>query len=433
MDSTDHTDTTPQSNPGATSGTTPGNNPCITPHLAHLNARLAAVGQCTLPALRRTVLPLAVLAALGGGGAWLAQQRVEIPRGERLVRTNTLSGNSEVLSHGAAWVLPVVHQTRLLPARDITLSATRLARHDSPQALQTIEGLSVGLEVTVRLALDEQRLVQLARSLPEAIGPELVEPQLVGILYQEVSQHTVRELFSSQRADIQQRVEAALRTRLAADGLVLKDLQFGAVDLPADYRKGLDALLNEGLASDKMRFTLELREKQVRETSLRAAAERERREIEADASAREQVIAARAQEEAMKHVLPFKQRQIEQRQLEAEAERQSRIKLADGAAQARRIEAEGEAAARQKLADAEAYRVSQLGQVAAAQMAREGQLLGRHPLLVQKALIDKLADKVQVIVAPPGAPGQLFANLIGPVATAAPVGDGSVDDTAAKE
>lgn len=115
----------------------------------------------------------------------------------------------------------------------------------------------------------------------------------------------------------------------------------------------------------------------------------------------------------MKHVLPFKRRQIEQRQLEAEAERQARIKLAEGAAQARRIEADGEAAARQKLADAEAYRVAQLGQVAAAQMAREGQLISRHPLLVQKALVDKLSDKVQVIVAPPGTPGQLFSHLSG--------------------
>src|SRR5438309_6587499 len=39
------------------------------------------------------------------------------------------------------------------------------------------------------------------------------------------------------------------------------------------------------------------------------------------AAAQEQVIAARAQDEAMKHVLPFKQRQIEQRKLEAEADR----------------------------------------------------------------------------------------------------------------
>ncbi|MGY0193504.1 SPFH domain-containing protein [Leptothrix sp. BB-4] len=379
---------------------------------------IRSLGDAALPWMRRAALPLAVLVALGGGGLWLSKQRTEILRGERLVRTNTFSGGADVLASGTAWVLPGLHQARRLPARDLTITASKLARHDSPQALQTVEGLSVGLEVTLRLGLDEQRLVALARTLPDAIGADLVEPQLAGILYQEVSQRTVRELFSSQRADIQKRVSETMRERLAVEGLVLKDLQFGAVDLPDEYRKGLDALLTEGLASDKMRFTLELREKQVRETALRASAERERREIEADASAREQVIAARAQEEAMKHVLPFKQRQIEQRQLEAEAERQSRVKLAEGAAQARRIEAEGEAAARQKLADAEAYRAAQLGQVGAAQMAREGQLLSRHPLLVQKALIDKLADKVQVIVAPPGTSGQLFANLTGPTPSA---------------
>lgn len=391
-------------------------------------ARLAALGRAALPPLRRAALPLAALAAIAGGGLWLAEKRMDIPRGERLVRTNTFSGSTEVLADGPAWVLPSLHRARLLPARDIALRAARLARHDSPQALQTVEGLSVGLEVNLRVALDDQRLPALARSLPDDIGPQLVEPQLAGILYQEVSQRTVRELFSSQRGEIQRRVEAALRTRLAADGLILKDLQFGAVDLPPEYRKGLDALLNEGLASDKMRFTLELREKQVRETSLRAAAERERREIDADAAAREQVIAARAQEEAMKHVLPFKQRQIEQRQLEAEAERQARVKLAEGAAQARRIEADGEAAARQKLADAEAYRVAQLGQVASAQMAREGQLISRHPLLVQKALVDKLADKVQVIVAPPGTSGQLFAHLIGSPPVADPQAAGKSDE-----
>lgn len=392
-----------------------------TPAAPARGPRLPALGPALRAPLRRAALPLAILAVFGGGALWLAQQRVDLPPGERLVRVNTLSGSTEVLVDGPAWLLPAVHRGRLLPARDLQVRASRLARHDSPQALQTIEGLSIGLEVSLRVALDETRLPALARSLPEDIGADLVEPQLAGILYQEVAQRTVRELFSTRRAEVEQRVGDSLRTRLAADGLVLKDLRLGAVDLPPDYRKGLDALLNEGLASDKMRFTLELREKQVRETALQASAERGRREIEAEAAAREQVIAARAQEEAMKHVLPFKQRQIEQRQLEAEAERQARIKLAEGAAQARRIEAEAEAAARQKLADAEAYRLGQLGQVAAAQMAREGQLISRHPLLVQKALVDKLADKVQVIVAPPGASGALFAHLVG--GTSAGAGD----------
>jgi regulator of protease activity HflC (stomatin/prohibitin superfamily) len=126
------------------------------------------------------------------------------------------------------------------------------------------------------------------------------------------------------------------------------------------------------------------------------------------------VIAARAQEEAMKHVLPFKERQIEQRRLEAEADRQSRVKAAEGNAQARRIEAGGEADARQRLAEAEAWRLDRIGRVNAEQMAREGALISQHPLLIQKTLADKLSDKVQVIIAPPPEGGGFIgANLLG--------------------
>ena len=107
-----------------------------------------------------------------------------------------------------------------------------------------------------------------------------------------------------------------------------------------------------------MRYTLELKDKRVKENALDAEAEKVRREKAAEAAAREQVIAAKAQEEAMKHVLPFKQKQIEQRQLEAEAEKVVAHPQAPRAPpQARRIEAGGEADSRQKLADAEAYRL----------------------------------------------------------------------------
>jgi regulator of protease activity HflC (stomatin/prohibitin superfamily) len=113
-------------------------------------------------------------------------------------------------------------------------------------------------------------------------------------------------------------------------------------------------------------------------------------------------------------VLPFKQRQIEQRQLEAEAEKVSRIKAAEGSAQARRIEASGEAEARQKLADAEVYRLDKVGKSNAEQMGREGVLITRHPLLIQKTMADKLSDKIQVIIAAPGTDGSFIgAGLLG--------------------
>ena len=122
----------------------------------------------------------------------------------------------------------------------------------------------------------------------------------------------------------------------------------------------------------------------------------------------------------MKHVLTFKQRQVEQRRLEAEAEKKTRIGAAEAGAQARRIEARGEADAREKLADAEAYRVERVGKVSAEQMAREGAVVTAHPLLIQKALADKLSDKVQVIIAPPG-DGVITAALLGKPARSAPV------------
>src|SRR5437868_739432 len=112
-----------------------------------------------------------------------------------------------------------------------------------------------------------------------------------------------------------------------------------------------------------MGYALGLKDKRVKETALEAEAEKVRREKNAEAAGNEQIIAARAQSEAMKHVLPFKQKQIEQRKLEAEAEKLSRIKTAEGTAQARRIEAGGEADSRRKLADAEAYRLERVGKI----------------------------------------------------------------------
>jgi regulator of protease activity HflC (stomatin/prohibitin superfamily) len=235
-----------------------------------------------------------------------------------------------------------------------------------------------------------------------------------GVVYKVIAHYTVREIFSTKRAEIQQVVENELKPRLAADGIELKSVLIGKVDLPPDYKRGMEGLLAEELATEKMKYTLELKDKQGKASALDAEADKARREIAAEAAGREQIIAAKAQEEAMKHILPFKQRQIEQHKLEAEAALVTRVKGAEGNAQARRIEASGEADARQKLADAEVYRMDKVGKSNAEQMAREGDLITRHPLLIQKTMADKLSDKIQVIIAPPSASGGFVgAALLG--------------------
>ncbi len=359
---------------------------------------------------------LLVVAAILGLGAFVLNRYPPLKtvgRGEVGLRTNVFTASVTEWREGAVFVFPGLHDMRVFPLRDRIYRPAQSVRADGPAPLQSLEGLSLGVDLSVRYALDPARLRALSSGLPDDIAGEIVEPAVQGVIYKVFARYTVREIFSTKRVEIQQAIEADLAARLAADGVALRGVLIGKVDLPADYRRGMEALLAEELASEKMRYTLELKDKRVRETALDGEAQKVRREKAAEASALEQVIAARAQEEAMKHVLPFKERQIEQRKLEAEAEKAARIRNAEAAAVARKIEANGEAEARQRLAEAEAYRLQKVGRANAEQMAREGALLTQHPLLIQKTLADKLSDKVQVIIAPPPAEGFIGAGLVG--------------------
>ncbi|QJR13040.1 hypothetical protein DSM104443_04134 [Usitatibacter rugosus] len=359
------------------------------------------------------VVPVAIVGAVAY--VILSHPPVQtVGTGEAGVRENRFNGEVTQWRDGSVLVLPGLHEMRVFSLRDRNYRPTEMARSDGPAPLQSREGLSLGVDLSVRYALDPARLRDVASRLPEDLDKQIVEPAIRGAIYKEFAKYTVREIFSTQRPEILKTVEADLKAKLAADGVLLRSIVIGKVDLPADYRRGMDQLLAEELASEKMRYTLELKDKRVKEVALDGEAEKTRREKTAEAHAREQVIAARGQEEAMKHVLPLKERQIEQRKLEAEADKQTRIRGAEASAAARKIEANGEADARQKLADAEAYRLEKVGKANADQMSREGLIVTAHPLLIQKAMAEKLSDKVQVIIAPPGGDGDIVsAALLG--------------------
>ena len=326
------------------------------------------------------------------------------------VRVNRLTGAMAVLPEGPALVAPLLHTLRLYSLRDQVYRPARSMKSAGEAPFQSVEGLSIGMEVTVRYALDPERIPAIARRLPEDVGRDLIEPVVDGVLYRTLSRFTVKEIFSDKRADLQRAVEAELQAALARDGVLVRAVFLGNVDLPPQYRQGMEGMLAEELATEKMRYTLELKEKEVKQTELSAEARKIERQKAAEAEAQAQVIAAKGQAEAMKHILPFKQKEIQQRKLEAEARKQTRVKDAEADAEARKIESAAEADARRRLADADAYKLDVTGKAQSEQMARESRLVAENPLLIQKALADKLSDKIQVIVAPPEAAGALLTG-----------------------
>jgi regulator of protease activity HflC (stomatin/prohibitin superfamily) len=374
---------------------------------------MQVVKQVARKLLRARVIVVCALAA--GGYTLYKHPPVEnVARREVGIRLNRLTGSITQLGEGAALVIPGVHELRVFPLQDQLYRPERSDKANGPAPFQSSEGLSLGVELTIRYAIDPAKLAVSAKNLPADVGGELVEPLVQGVIYKVFTRYTVREIFSTKRQELQEVIEGELKPLLANDGIVLRAVMMGNVDLPADYRAGMDKLLAVELQTEQMQYTLQLKEKQVKESELVAEADKVRREKAAEATANEQIIAAKAQEEAMKHVLPFKQKQIEQRQLEAEADKASRIKTAEGTAEARRIEAAGEADSRRKLADAESYRMEQVGKVSSAQLERDGALISKHPLLIQKTLADKLSDKISVIIAPPPTSGGFIgAALVG--------------------
>ena len=367
-------------------------------------------GACRL----RRLLAITVLLAALAYGLYAHTPLATVRQSEVLVRTNVLDGAASAYTSGTVLVFPGIHQVRRYSTRDQVYQPIESATATGKAPFQSNEGLSIGVDFTVRWAIDRARIAQMSKQFPDDLNADLVRPAVQGIMYPLLARHTVREIFSSQRAQIQREITTELGPKLAALGLQLRGVDMGQVDLPQDYRAEMAKLLAEELETEKIRYTLELKEAQVKETQLEGEADKVRRQKSAEAAGEQQVIAARAQEETMKHILPFKEKQIEQRRLEAEAEKVARIRTAEGAAEARRIEAKGEADSRQRLADAEAYRLELVGKTNAGQMEREGVLLAHYPLLIQKTLADKLSDKVQVIIAPTPAAGQFIgSNLIG--------------------
>jgi regulator of protease activity HflC (stomatin/prohibitin superfamily) len=380
-----------------------------------MGAAVRGIRVCGMTAYRRRGrVGIVAFVALAAYGLYTHPPFAPVRRGEVLVRTDVLDGSVTVFTAGTVPVLPGIHQMRCYSVRDQVYRPSESATATGPAPFQSIEGLSIGVDLTVRWTVDRARLAQMSKEFPDDLNEDLVAPAVQGVIYPLFARYSVREIFSRRRAEIQQELMTELKPKFSAMGLVLRGIDMGKVDLPPDYRAGMEKLLSEELETEKVRYTLELKEADVKQRQLEAEADKVRRQTAAEAAGAEQVIAARAQEETMKHILPFKQKQIEQRQLEAEADKVARIRTAEGSAEARRIEAKGEADSRQKLADAEAYRLDLVGKANAGQMEREGALVARYPLLIQKTLADKLSDKVQVIIAPLPAAGRfLGSNLIG--------------------
>jgi regulator of protease activity HflC (stomatin/prohibitin superfamily) len=353
------------------------------------------------------------------GWAWapllLAMSMAFVPEGSGGVRISQISGVRQgTLYAGVHLIVPLVQRVAVYDLRDHLF--TTAAAPDSPTkneilTVQTREGLTIGLAISVRYRLDPQRLAYIHANLAQPVDSEIVAPVVSTAFRDLAPNYIVREVFASKRDEFRAKSTKTITDRLGSDGIVVKEVLLRDVHLPPEYAKGLEGLLLKEQESERMVFETEISAKQVRIAELQAEAAKAQQLKRSEADADSRVIAAKAEADAMQYTLPLKQKQIEQSRLEAEARKEATVQNADAAAQSKVSDSKAEAERRRLLAaaDADTTRLSAAANAdtirltAAADAERlqqEAAVLKQNPMLIQKIIAERLSDKLQIIMVP---------------------------------
>jgi regulator of protease activity HflC (stomatin/prohibitin superfamily) len=360
-----------------------------------------------------------------------------VPDGYAGVRVSEISGvQSGTLYPGLHLVTPFVEHIATYDLRDHIYATSAYAgkaaetsaaagtgqRKVEVLTVQAREGLAMGIGVAVRYRLDAQRLGFIHTNVPQPVEPEVIAPVVSSIFRDVAAGYVVRDVFTIHRTEFEARAAKAITERLAADGIVVKEVTLRDVQLPVEYAKGLESLLLKEQESERMGFETEIKQKQVKIADLEAEGQKARDIRQAEGAAQVRVLQAKAEADAMQYTLPLKQKQIEQSRLEAEARKEATIQNAQAAAESKVIDGKAELERRKLLADAEAQakvtdgkaEVERRTMLAAAdantirvtaaadseRLTLEAAALKANPMLIQKMIAERLSDKLQIIMVP---------------------------------
>jgi regulator of protease activity HflC (stomatin/prohibitin superfamily) len=283
-------------------------------------------------------------------------------------------------------------------------------RNKKPDAftVQSKEGLSIGLAITVRYKFDPRKLDFIHANLPQPVEKEIVPPVVSSVFRELAPNYTVREVFATKREEIRQSAADRITRKLEADGIIVKEVMLRDVQLPEEYAKGLEGLLLKEQQNEGLGVETEMKSKQVKIAELEAEAARVQQVKQAQGAGEVKVLQAKSEADAMQYTLPLKQKQIEQSRLEAEAQKETTVKNAEAQAQAKVIDSKAELERRSLLADAEAGRIRKVALADAERMKSEASLLKENPLLINKIVAERMSDKLQIMMVPSDA--KIFFN-----------------------
>ena len=133
---------------------------------------------------------------------WWPSSIVVVPSGMGGVRVSQISGTLPgTLYPGVHFVTPLVESVETFDLRDHLFTAgvaeegAKAGAQKNGLSVQSLEGLNIGLAVTVRYRLDPNKLASVQAHMPQPVDKELVPPVVASAWRELAPEYTVREIF----------------------------------------------------------------------------------------------------------------------------------------------------------------------------------------------------------------------------------------------
>ncbi len=221
----------------------------------------------------------------------------------------------QALQPGLNWIIPFAESVEYysISKQTYTMSIAQQEGDiigDDSVAARTSDGQEIFIDSSVIFAIDPEQVINVHIAWQKRYAQDLVRPLARGIIRDAVSQFRVDQVYGTKRIELTNQIEAAMKTALAKNGLLLSDFILRNITFSPEYAASVEQKQVAEQNAQQAKFVVEQKKQeaeQVRQTAkgmadaavLKAEGEAEATVIQAKAEAEARLIQAEAEAQAL--------------------------------------------------------------------------------------------------------------------------------------
>lgn len=136
-------------------------------------------------------------------------------------------------------------------------------RHTIGGQTPSKEGMMVDLAVTTLIRLAPSAAVKMYKEVGLDYAKVILDPVVTSIVREETSQHEAKALYTSERANLADRVHSNLKEQMATFGVIVETTQLQRLELPSQLQNAITAKLAAEQEAQQMDFKIEKERKEA--------------------------------------------------------------------------------------------------------------------------------------------------------------------------